>query len=175
MSTLKAHRLLAKNAVAACLMLVVAVCAYQAGQWSIKRTLLAPQEVVTIDEAGIRFRARLDTGAVVSSINAHEIEVHDGGVKPSRHDVGKRISFVLINENGERRAVTSKIEQVRGIRTADCREVRYHVYLHVSHRGRTHRVLANLNDRSRARDKLLLGRNWLYHGYAVAPVKQSEI
>lgn len=167
--------MLARNAVSICLMLIVAACAYQAGVWSVKRTLLSPQEFVSIDEARIEFRARLDTGAVVSSINAHDIKVHGGGATPSRQDAGKQVSFILINEKDERIPLTARIEQVRGIRSADCREVRYHVYLHVTHRGRTHRVLTNLNDRSRAQDKLLLGRNWLYHGYAVAPVIKSEL
>ena len=59
------------------------------------------------------------------------------------------------------------IEQVRGIATSDCSELRYHVYLTVVRDGARYRLLMNLNDRSRSKDKLLLGRNWLRHGFVV--------
>ena len=84
-------------------------------------------------------------------------------------------SFILVNHDGEQRQVTAKIEEVRGIRTADCRELRYHVYLTVHYRGKAYRVLTNLNDRSRAGEKLLLGRNWLGFGFAVDPGKDAGI
>ena len=80
-----------------------------------------------------------------------------GGPQPSASDAGKQVSFVVVNERGERRKLTAPIAQVRGIRMADCREVRYHVYLTVRYRGRAHRILTNLNDRTQATDKLLLG------------------
>lgn len=154
---------------AGAVLLAVAVLGFLAGHaWS-RRDRLAPVETVLIAEAGLRFQARLDTGAVVSSVNALDIEVVGGGAQPSRRDAGKQIRFVLVNEHGERRPVSARIAEVRGIRTADCRELRYHVHLTVVFRGRAHRVLTNLNDRSAAADKLLLGRNWLRHGYTVAP------
>ena len=137
--------------------------------------VLAPVETVLIEESGLLFDARLDTGAVVSSINAHDIEVIGGSGRPSRQDVGRQVRFVLVNGRNERREVVTEIAQVRGIRMADCREVRYHVYLSVRFRGRSQRILANLNDRSRSGEKLLLGRNWLRAGYSVGPVGQAEI
>ena len=112
---------------------------------------------------------------MVSSINAHELKVLDGDGLPSGRDTGKMISFVLINERGERHPLTARIAQVRGIRSADCREIRYHVYLTVQFRGKDYRVLTNLNDRSNAGDMLLLGRNWLRNGFAVAAVGAPEI
>ncbi len=130
---------------------------------------------MTIAESGQAFQARLDTGAVVSSINAHELKVLDSDGPPSGRDTGKMISFVLINERGERHPLTARIAQVRGIRSADCREIRYHVYLTVQFRGKDYRVLTNLNDRSNAGDMLLLGRNWLRNGFAVAAVGAPEI
>jgi hypothetical protein len=67
--------------------------------------------------------------------------------------------------------VEATIEQVRGIKTSDCQELRYHVYLTVRHRGKSYRLLINLNDRSGSKDKLLLGRNWLRHGFSVDVTK----
>lgn len=148
---------------------------YWLGAQATLRDVLAPVEPVRVVEAGLGYRARLDTGAVVSSIHAEDIEVRGGAPVPGVQDVGKPVRFVLVNEAGERRAVVAEVAQVRGVRMADCREVRYHVHLTIQHRGRAHRVLVNLNDRSQAGDKLLLGRNWLRQGYAVGPVEEGEL
>ena len=155
--------------------LLSAACGFITGSWWAERNTLAPLETVVVQEAALEFVARLDTGATVSSINAQEIAVIGGGEKPSRDDAGKMASFILINHDGERKQVTAKIEEVRGIRTADCRELRYHVYLTVHYRGKAYRVLTNLNDRSRSGEKLLLGRNWLRFGFAVDPGKETGI
>ena len=155
--------------------LLSAACGFVAGFWWAERDTLPPLEKVVVQEAELEFVARLDTGATVSSINAQEIAVIGGGEKPSRDDAGKMASFILVNHDGEQRQVTAKIEEVRGIRTADCRELRYHVYLTVHYRGKAYRVLTNLNDRSRSGEKLLLGRNWLRFGFAVDPGKEAGI
>jgi hypothetical protein len=162
-------------AVGALLILAGAAIGFQGGAWWSTRNTLPARVEVGITEAGLAFRARLDTGAVVSSINAQDIEVIGGEGKPSRRDAGRMVSFVLVNDAGERRQLTAQIAQVRGIRTADCREVRYHVYLTVRFRDKSYRVLTNLNDRSHADDKLLLGRNWLRYGFAVAAIDDPEL
>ena len=135
------------------------------------RARLGAYVAVSIVEAGIAFNARLDTGATVSSINAREIEVVGGSTRPSSSDTGKRVRFTLENGLGDSRRVEATIEQVRGIKTSDCQELRYHVYLTVRHRGESYRLLMNLNDRSGSKDKLLLGRNWLRHGFSVDVTK----
>jgi hypothetical protein len=165
-----------KSALAGAGLLSVGLMAgFRLGVWSVELDVLPPVVPVRISEADLGFQARLDTGAVVSSINAHDIVVIGGGQRPAASDVGKSVRFVLINDAGERRELTARVEQVRAVRMADCRAVRYHVFLTVEHRGRALRILTNLNDRSQAGDKLLLGRNWLHHGFAVGPVEEPEI
>jgi len=134
---------------------------------------VAAREPVSIAEAGIGFTARLDTGATISSINAHEIEVIGGSSPADSGDTGKLIRFTVENAEGEKARVETTIEQVRGIRTSDCHELRYHVYLTVVHEGTRYKLLMNLNDRSESKDKLLLGRNWLQHGFAVDITKDA--
>ena len=146
-----------------------------ASYWWTSHAVLSPTIAVTLTETGQVFTARLDTGAVVSSINATDIKVLGSDELPSVRDTGKLISFVLINDLGERRQLTARVAQVRGIRSADCREVRYHVYLTVRFRGHDYRILTNLNDRSGAGDKLLLGRNWLRYGFAVATQAEADL
>ena len=82
-----------------------------------------------------------------------------------------RFASLVVNKSGTASRVESKIEQVRGIATSDYGEIRYHVYLTVVRRGERYRLLMNLNDRLRSKDKLLLGRNWLRHGFVVDVTK----
>ncbi len=128
---------------------------------------LAAKEPVFIDEAALEFSARFDTGATISSINARDIEVVGGSGTPQRSDKGKRVRFTVENAAGQNARVEATVDQVRGIATADCRELRYHVYLTVVYGGASYRLLMNLNDRRDSKDKLLLGRNWLRHGFVV--------
>ncbi|MBI4695778.1 MAG: ATP-dependent zinc protease [Gammaproteobacteria bacterium] len=151
------------------LVLVALAGATAGGWWWARRDVLPGMLPVRIAEGPIDFHARLDTGATVSSINAEHIEVVNGEGRPTRRDVGRRIRFELVNDRGERMPLEAEIAEIHGIRSADCREVRYHVYLTVAFRGRASRVLMNLNDRGATDEKLLLGRNWLDQGYSVAP------
>ena len=128
---------------------------------------LSAKEPVFIDEAALEFSARLDTGATISSINARDIEVVGGSGTPQRTDRGKRVRFTIENAAGQNARLEATIDQVRGIASSDCRELRYHVYLTVVHGGASYRLLMNLNDRKGSKDKLLLGRNWLRHGFVV--------
>lgn len=139
-------------------------------EWAARRTLPATV-TVRIAEADLDFDARLDTGATISSINAHAIEVVGGAGKPQFSDRGKQVRFTLKNASGKQARVAATIDQVRGILSSDCEELRYHVYLTVNYAGTNYRILMNLNDRSRSRDKLLLGRNWLDNGFAVDVTK----
>ena len=122
----------------------------------------------------MEFLAQLDTGVTVSSINAQGIEVIGGGDEPSREDAGKLARFDIVNASGECATVSAEIAEVRGIRNTDCRELRYHVYLTVKHRGKSYRVLTNLNDRSGSKRKLLLGRNWLCYGFTADAARAAQ-
>lgn len=148
------------------LLLVVLLAAWLGQQWALRNVLPGLTKVV-IAEANLPFEARLDTGAEVSSINALDIEVVGGEGRPTRRDIGRKVRFTLVNDTGAQQRLEAQIAEIHGIRTADCREWRYHVYLNVAFRGETRRVLMNLNDRSTSAEKLLLGRNWLAQGFSV--------
>ncbi len=158
----------ARRVLAAVLVPALFAAGWAGGAWWAGRHVLPGMLSVRIAEGPIDFLARLDTGATVSSINAEHIEVVNGEGRPTRRDVGRRIRFVLVNHLGQRMPLEAEIAEIHGIRSADCREIRYHVYLTVAFRGRSQRVLMNLNDRGATDEKLLLGRNWLAQGYSVA-------
>ncbi len=124
-------------------------------------------EPFTIAEGPITFMARLDTGAAISSINARDILVTGADESHPRRDIGKPIRFTLVNEKDESVTMDSTVADVKSVRTGDCREWRYHVYLTLLFRGRGERLLVNLNDRSAMNEKMLVGRDFLEHGYVV--------
>ncbi len=129
--------------------------------------VLAGEETLIVAEVGLAFRARMDTGAGVSSVHAEDIEVLGGDPLEPARNLGRLVRFTLVNEEGASATLTSRIERVRSIRTGDCSEARYHVHLTLAHGGRSQRVLVNLNDRSYSPHRLLVGRNWLARGYLV--------
>ncbi len=148
-------------------MLIVAVAGIALGHQLALRKVLPSVVPVVIDEANLKFNARLDTGAQVSSINAVDVEVIGGEGRPTRRDVGRQVAFTVLNEAGERARIEATVAGIHAIRTADCREFRYHVFLTVRRGERTQRIMMNLNNRAQSAEKLLLGRNWLEAGYLV--------
>ncbi len=156
--------LFAQNCVLAASLLVLGGAL---GYWQAQRWVVPGVVDVAIGANALPFRARLDTGAEVSSINASELEVIGGEGRPTRRDIGRKVRFTVTNEAGVMERMEATIAGIHAIRTADCREYRYHVVLTVRHGKRAAQILMNLNDRSRSAEKLLLGRNWLESGYLV--------
>jgi hypothetical protein len=143
-----------------------ALCVWIGHTWALRKVLPAVIPV-TVPAAQLIFAARLDTGAEVSSIHALEVEVIGGEGRPTRRDIGREIRFTVHNEAGEKARLTATVAGIHAIRTADCREYRYHVLLEVEFERRRAKILLNLNDRTRSAEKLLLGRNWLEHRYLI--------
>jgi hypothetical protein len=135
--------------------------------------VVAGREHVVIADGPIEFLARLDTGALVSSVHARGIEIIDADPNDPRRNRGKTVRFTLDNGRGGSTTLERSIELVQRIRSADCVEWRYHVQLAITFRGRTQKVLVNLNDRSGLAEPLLLGRNWLRQGYAVVIARRG--
>ncbi len=130
--------------------------------------LVATHERVQVVDGPIGFLALMDSGATVSSIHARDVEVIDGDATDPARNLGRTVRFTLENEAGRTVTLERPVALVKRIRTGDCREWRYHVRLEVEFRGERRRILVNLNDRGRAPERLLLGRNWLGHGYVIA-------
>ena len=117
-------------------------------------------EIVRVEEAGLDFLARVDTGARTSSLHAVDLEIDDPAPR-AEDNVGRRIHFRVINERGESVRLSSVIADVIGVRQALGMELRYEVPLHLSWRGTRKALRVNLRDRSSIDHKLLLGRDWI--------------
>jgi len=131
-----------------------------------QKKIIGATELVDVIDVGLVFKARVDTGAKTTSIHAKNIRVHNASPK-MRDNVGKKITFRVINELNESATVTTEIIKVSKHRTSEGSDRRYKVYLFLHCQGIRKRILVSLNDRSKMKYKLLLGRNWLKNDFLV--------
>lgn len=113
-------------------------------------------ETLRVAEAGLTFRARIDTGAAASSIHALGIRLE-----------GTRAHFTLENGAGERRALSAEVMDLAQVRSVKGSELRPRVALHLSLGSVEKRVLVSLRDRSAMDYKLLVGRDFLAGDFVV--------
>lgn len=146
------------------LFLLVAVTITLPGAAAAEKRIVGATEMVTVQEAGLPFLSRMDTGAATTSIHAVDIKV----AGPQGADcTGQQVAFTVRNEQGEACRLTARVEKSETIKTSEGRAERLFVYLTVGWQGEAKRVLVNLNDRSAMKYRLLLGRNWLESDFLV--------
>ena len=134
--------------------------------------IVGATEVVRVEEAGLDFAARVDTGARSSSLHAVELEIEDPAPRVE-DNVGRNIRFRVVNERGESARISSVIADVIGVRQALGTELRYAVVLHLTWQGIRRELLVNLRDRSAIDHKLLVGRDWIGEGFLVNVKRNS--
>lgn len=122
---------------------------------------------IHINESGLTYKARIDTGAVESSLHAYNLHIENVDHKNMHNNVGKMITFTTANEAGETATVTTQIVNTSLIRNAQGSEIRYMVALTMGEPGKEYKVRVNLKNRSKMHQKLLIGRNWLAGHYLV--------
>ena len=133
------------------------------------KQLVGATEVVFIEEAGLSFKARVDTGAKTSSIHAENIKVSKSG-----DPRGQPISFKLVTNEGLSRKIETKVVEVTKVRNSEMTEQRYVVALTIKWGESRKTVMVNLNDRAKMSYRLLLGRNWLHNDFIVDVDKNNE-
>ena len=121
---------------------------------------------VHVQELGLDFLARVDTGATTTSLHATDFLIIDGTDDP-RENIGKTINFLTVSTKGEYKRMTAEIVKIQTVVNAQGREKRYMVWLTLTARGVSKTILINLRDRSRMRYKLLMGRDWLADDFLV--------
>jgi hypothetical protein len=133
------------------------------------KQLVGATEVVFIEEAGLRFKARVDTGAKTSSIHAENVSVSKSG-----DPIGKPISFHLLTKEGLSRKVDTQVVAFTKVRNSETTEQRYVVSLTIKWGDSRKKILVTLNDRAKMSYRLLLGRNWLHDDFIVDVDKNNE-
>ena len=104
---------------------------------------------------GIKLAARIDTGAALSSLDARDLKVDGGFVK-----------FKLSKKNGGV-ALCLPIVDWLYIRSSEASEQRPIVEVELCIGSKRVRTRVNLNDRSKVRYPLLIGRNTLKENFVV--------
>ncbi len=137
------------------------------------KQVVGATEIIHVQEAGLDFKARIDTGARTTSIHVPWFSI----ARPARDakkNIGKKITLEVENAKGERRRIESTIAGVREVRNAQGVETRYVVPLTLVWHGRAKTVEVNLRDRAAMTYKLLIGRDWLRGDYVVDVEKNRE-
>ncbi len=132
----------------------------------VNKHIIGQTAMITVVEAELVFKARIDTGAKHTSIHATDISV-DGGSEVMAENIGKEITFKIINEKNESRYIKTAIKEVSRVRSSHGREFRYVVELNLAWKDVSKKVKVNLRDREKMTHKLLIGRNWLENDFIV--------
>lgn len=118
-------------------------------------------EVATVE--GMEFPVKLDTGADVSSMNAQNIKLFEKEGK-------KMVSFTYENDQGTKKKLTREVVDTMTItaKEGEKANVRPVVEMQVTLGELEKKIRVNLQDRSRFRYSMILGKNFLKYGAVVA-------
>jgi hypothetical protein len=138
--------------------------AAKVGEPTIRR--IGPVTTVTEVSSGVPFPARVDTGATTCSIHYEAIEIEDPAASPEEN-IGKRVRILIVNPDGEREWIDSKIVDHVTVRTTTDDDERYKVQLKLRWQDVEKKVLVTLRDREKMKYPLLIGRNFLRGDFLV--------
>ena len=128
--------------------------------------LIGATAKVTEVSTGLQFRSRVDTGATTSSIHTVAMEIED--IRPIPSDnIGSTIRFQITNSEGESHWIQSQIADYVTVQTSEEKGYRYKVPIKLRWKDVEKEVLVTLNDRSKMKYPLLLGRNFLRDDFIV--------
>ena len=72
------------------------------------KQILKQTEMMTVEKSGLMFHARMDTGAVNSSLHAVDLTIIGGAAKKMKQNIGKTVEFTTENEKGEKKLFMSQ-------------------------------------------------------------------
>jgi hypothetical protein len=130
------------------------------------KTVIGATADVIEPESGFVLKARVDTGASISSLHCKDIQVEDSAHDPAENS-GKRVRFLVEGPNGEEYWLDATILGYTSVRSALGTLSRYRVRMKLTCRGITKEALVSLNDRSDLKYPLLLGRDFLEDDFVV--------
>jgi hypothetical protein len=116
--------------------------------------------------SGLVFKARVDTGAALSSIHCVRIEIEDASTDPEQN-VGKPARVLLANERDDEHWIEARIVDYARIQNVDAARARYFVRLNLQCQGIKKPALVTLDDRGHMSHRLLLGRDFLVDDFVV--------
>ena len=156
------------------LLVVLLPGALLAGSPCTDKKIIGQECWTRVEELGLDFLARVDTGSTTTSLHATNIVVAGGSSDPIEN-IGRRITFQTVSTTGESRKMTAEIARIQTVVNAQGREKRYMVWLTLTGGGISKKVLINLRDRSHMRYKMLVGRDWLADDFLVDVNSEEEL
>jgi hypothetical protein len=147
-------------------LLLAAGCAFLPARRGQLRWLIGATAPIEVEEAGLVYLARIDTGATSTSLRALDVEIDDASPDMNQN-VGKRIRFRTLTAEGEEKTLESVITAVQMVSNSQGTERRYKVPLTLRWQYVNKTVDVNLRDRSEMTYKLLIGRDWLGNSFVV--------
>ncbi len=132
----------------------------------VNKHIIGQSAMIEVVDAGLAFKARIDTGAKRTSIHAVDIKVNDHS-EMMAENTGKEITFTVVNEKNEEREVKTIIKDVSSVRNSQGKEFRYVVEMELAWKGVSKKVEVNLRNRKKMTYKLLIGRDWLENDFIV--------
>lgn len=131
-----------------------------------EKRIIGPTTIIAESKSELNFKARVDTGATTTSLHVEEWAIEDESPEMAEN-VGKKIRIRIKNHRDESQWIESRIEEIGTVKTSAVDEQRYKVKLTLRWNDVKKRVLVTLNDRSRMKYPLLLGRNFLQGDFVV--------
>ena len=129
------------------------------------RVIIGRIEFVVVRDAHLRLKARIDTGAGLSSVDAKILEI-------KKTDTGERVRFQLQDAEGKTKTLERDVVGWANIKImgSDEKNRRPIVKLSICLGGKRIKGRVNLNDRSNYLYPMLIGRNLLNTGkYLIDP------
>lgn len=138
-----------------CVMLSGAILGGIRAEGREEKVSLGSVEEVVLLPWGVRLPARIDTGAATSSLDARELTVKDNIA-----------DFKLPVKYGGRH-LRLPVLRLKDVRTAASKSRRPTVAIELCIGNRRIRTEVNLNDRSKVKYPLIIGRNTLRHNFVI--------
>lgn len=124
----------------------------------------------TENESGLKFPARIDTGAQSCSLHVERIEIRNEDKSRSRN-IGKDARILLKDGSGKAKWIDTKIAGAVRVKSSSLKsgeyDQRYKVKLTLRWNDFSKEVLVTLNDRTDMEFPLLIGRNYLRGDFVV--------
>jgi hypothetical protein len=120
-----------------------------------EKVKLGAVENVVLLPWGVTMPARIDTGAATSSLDARNIAVK-----------GNSVEFNLPPQYGGRN-IRLPLLKLKAVKSAEAKDLRPVVIMELCIGSKRVRTRMNLNDRSKVKYPILIGRNTLMHDFVV--------
>ena len=134
---------------------IIALGAGGASAEAKEKIRLGGVENVVLLPWGVSMPARIDTGAATSSLDARNLTIK-----------GKTVEFNLPQQYGGRK-ISLPLDKWKTVKTSEALERRPVVFIEMCIGSKRVRTRVNLNDRSKVKYPLIIGRNTLSHDFVV--------